>query len=825
MTSSKSARLYPHRRDEFLFNLAPPRCWPPTHPRFQRVLAKNYRQAFSGRSAAFPQELNALLLLLILRILGTLLGLPPQLPTTSHTRLNRTQLGCRRVFRSKPIDSPETHVKQPKAHCPKIIYCPRWLPEVSSKLPASFLLSTNFPATKNPAISAAVHGLVTADMLMNWPLSPMGTITNALRAFIALESAPALVIGPSPDRDDTYDGPSRLRLFTNPVPNAHLRLAPAHFLDVLVQQLRHRRSSLPAILEDTRALFREGLRENEKKESRSSDKDSSSSRRAPDTFHPSSSSRKRPMLKPTLSTPDVGRSQVVPSPKVVDPPLHAPTPITHESRRRRTSLPNGLEAALKASSHALWLPHLTEEHSSSHGQVESSQANGHTTSHSRSSKGSHSRPSTGHSHPRTSSTRSHTSHSQTPHHHDNIQLLPHAHEQPHLRGGSASAPPPVTFLNPQQSTPMNRPLSQITTASHATIASHKSSHSRSSKSSRSSSEKITPPLPSPVPSVKPSIEPTTPKSTRSNLIVFPTVDDLFSKDETSHSIKSIRRLFGLSTPKHEPRKLSDDEAPVKKSKHSKEPSKEHNNTDSDPRQRTASFVVKPPPRETLHRARHSFDLGTFSLLDDMHMRWTTATARHFLPVLTPAEIQASHLTLSLNPALTTIHWDIRHPPNAVWSVVPGRKSVLWTGHNEPATVPLVPSLRIFSPYFPWVISARNPAGVTCGDILSAIHTSALQLVWRGEFDKLRPEDKSRLAAGYHANRPASGAPKTADAPFDAGSWLVRADWLGRHTVLRGMSVSEGKDKYGSPTPDVLLSMYLTENRREADKPALAVPRH
>jgi hypothetical protein len=209
-----------------------------------------------------------------------------------------------------------------------------------------------------------------------------------------------------------------------------------------------------------------------------------------------------------------------------------------------------------------------------------------------------------------------------------------------------------------------------------------------------------------------------------------------------------------------------------------------------------------------------FDLNL--LRKSQHMRWTTATARHFLPVLTPAEIQASHLTLSLNPALTTLHWDIRHPPNAVWSVVPGRKTTLWTGHQEPATVPLVPSLRIISPYFPWVINARNPAGVTCGDILSAIHSSALQLVWRGEFDQLRPADKNRLAAGYHANRPAKGAPKTADSPFDSGSWLVRADWLGRHTVLRGMSVSEAKDKYGAPAPDVLLSMYLAENRREAD---------
>ncbi|KAG9101445.1 hypothetical protein FS749_006949 [Ceratobasidium sp. UAMH 11750] len=197
----------------------------------------------------------------------------------------------------------------------------------------------------------------------------------------------------------------------------------------------------------------------------------------------------------------------------------------------------------------------------------------------------------------------------------------------------------------------------------------------------------------------------------------------------------------------------------------------------------------------------------------MNMRWTAATGRHILPVLTLAEIQASHLTLQLNPALSTIHWDIRHPTNAAWSVVPGRKTTRWSGHHEPATAPLVPALRILSSYFPWVITARNPTGVTCGDVLAAIHASARQLVWRGEFDQLRTADKNRLAAGYHANRPAKGGLRSADAPFDAGSWLVRADWLGRYTVLRGASVSETRDKHGQP--EVLLNIYLVENRKEA----------
>jgi hypothetical protein len=280
------------------------------------------------------------------------------------------------------------------------------------------------------------------------------------------------------------------------------------FVDVLaLRQLRHRRSSLPSILEDSRALFKESLREQEKKLGRSSDKDSSSSRHPPDTFHPSalshssSSSHRRPALKSALSTPDVGRvPQVAPPPKPVDPHLHASTPISREHRRRRISLPNGLEAAVKSSSHALWLPHHTEAYSNEH---PTSHTNGHSSSHPRSSTGAlqpHSTTNGQHARP--------TSHShsipQTPRHYNAAQLPSDVHEQPQLWEASYSAPPPVTFTK-QQPSINTRPVSQLTTSTH-----------RSSKSSPP--EKKSSPLPSPVPAmltqtphVKQANEPQTPK--------------------------------------------------------------------------------------------------------------------------------------------------------------------------------------------------------------------------------------------------------------------------------------------------------------------------
>lgn len=280
------------------------------------------------------------------------------------------------------------------------------------------------------------------------------------------------------------------------------------FLDVLaLRQLRHRRSSLPSILEDSRTAFKESLREQEKIPSRNGDKESSGSRHPPDTVHPSrlsSSSHKRPGLKPTLSSPDVGRSsQVTPSPKVHESSLHASTPISHEHRRRRISLPNGLEAAVKSPSHALWLPHHGEEHSNEHSAPRPTRHSSHlptphTNGHGSNDVSHRHSTSNGHSHHRSAS-HSHAVH--TPRHYE-APLPPHAHEQPHLRGSSHAAPPPVTFTSQQSAA--GRPLSQLTTSTHRS--------SRSSPPEKRTSPLILPepPMPSPAPSTK-HIEPQTPK--------------------------------------------------------------------------------------------------------------------------------------------------------------------------------------------------------------------------------------------------------------------------------------------------------------------------
>lgn len=367
-------------------------------------------------------------------------------------------------------------------------------------------------------------------------------------------------------------------------------LRPFHTsLDVLsLRQLAHRRSSLPGILEDSRARFRESLREEEKSRG---DKDASSSRASSGSNHPSvqppssSSSHKRPPLKATLSSPAVGRASQPSSSHSPNPPqtpAHTPTPISNEHRKRRISLPDGLEAAVKSSSHALWLPHHAEQHSGDRG----SQVNGE----------SHSTHSNGHPSPRPKSSSTSQSHAnghsqhsrpsdypQTPRRYE--AALPHAREQPQLRGSGLPPPPQVSFLS-QQPSPPARPLSQMTTSTHRSTRS-------SPPEKRSSPLPLpAPPAASPAPPAQRPTEPPTPKyvvpsnisrtisdvsirSTKSNLFSLPAIDDLFSKDETSHSMMSVRRLFGLSTPKHEPRKLEDEERDKEKT-HKRRKSKDQN---------------------------------------------------------------------------------------------------------------------------------------------------------------------------------------------------------------------------------------------------------
>ncbi|QRV86484.1 hypothetical protein RhiJN_14502 [Ceratobasidium sp. AG-Ba] len=278
---------------------------------------------------------------------------------------------------------------------------------------------------------------------------------------------------------------------------------------MLSRELRHRRSSLPGILEDTRILFKESLREQEKKQEETRASSSSSS----------SSSRRRPQLKSAASSPNVGRgSQDSHPPKLVQAqaPVHAPTPISSEHRKRRTSLPNGLEAAVKSPSHALWLPHPNDQQESDH---PTPNVNDHSPPHPNGFPSPHlsissQSQASGHSRQRSSERLPHHSASyvqpipQTPRRYEPSQLPPHLHEQPNLHGRGLAPPPPVTFMN-QVASPTPRPVSQITTSTQRSSKSSKSSKSSPPEKRPSPLALPAPPLASPNPPAKLSPTPST----------------------------------------------------------------------------------------------------------------------------------------------------------------------------------------------------------------------------------------------------------------------------------------------------------------------------
>ncbi|KAG9101446.1 hypothetical protein FS749_006950 [Ceratobasidium sp. UAMH 11750] len=275
-------------------------------------------------------------------------------------------------------------------------------------------------------------------------------------------------------------------------PRRHVRWSdPIEFVvsDGKDMLLRHRRSSLPGILEDTRTIFRESLHEQDKKP------DGTSAPLSSGQISSSSSSRRRPALKAALSSPSVGRApQNGHLSKQAQIQVRAPTPISIEHRKRRSSLPDGLEVAVKSSSHALWLPHPGNQQKDRPAQG----ANSHSPPRSNTAPplllpaphaSGHSHHSNGHGH----------SIPQTPRRHEPSQLPPHLHEQPNLRGRGLAPPPPITFTSQQSS----RPVSQLSTSTL-----------RSSKSSPPEKQPpllLGPPTASPMPPAKPMSEPATPR--------------------------------------------------------------------------------------------------------------------------------------------------------------------------------------------------------------------------------------------------------------------------------------------------------------------------
>ncbi len=118
---------------------------------------------------------------------------------------------------------------------------------------------------------------------------------------------------------------------------------------------------------------------------------------------------------------------------------------------------------------------------------------------------------------------------------------------------------------------------------------------------------------------------------------------------------------------------------------------------------------------------------------------------------------------------------------------PGRS--WYNGRDAPATFPRVTALRLLSQSFPWSIDvpATDAAmGVTCGDVIEAIHASMYTRLSQPQYDNASRQQKRLLSESFYHNRStAHGVPGGR-----LQQTLLRCDWLGQDTMFGGVVVDE-----------------------------------
>lgn len=176
-----------------------------------------------------------------------------------------------------------------------------------------------------------------------------------------------------------------------------------------------------------------------------------------------------------------------------------------------------------------------------------------------------------------------------------------------------------------------------------------------------------------------------------------------------------------------------------------------------------------------------------------------AEGPHYGPVLDPMLVKKVKARVEVNPLLMPppdaedrdyIKWNMlfstaqcvrsSDPPHRSWS----------NGRSAPATWPRVTSLRLMSRSIPWPIEvpASDPLlGVTCGDVIEAVHAYMNGRVSQRQFD-LAPESQKRILseAFYHNRSTAHGVPGGR-----LPQTLLRFDWLGQDTMFGGIVANEG----------------------------------
>ncbi|KDQ21691.1 hypothetical protein BOTBODRAFT_89507, partial [Botryobasidium botryosum FD-172 SS1] len=118
-------------------------------------------------------------------------------------------------------------------------------------------------------------------------------------------------------------------------------------------------------------------------------------------------------------------------------------------------------------------------------------------------------------------------------------------------------------------------------------------------------------------------------------------------------------------------------------------------------------------------------------------------------------------------------WDVRFPPSAARldTDTPARLTARYA--SMPAVHPMQRRIHLVCKLLPWAIDVRNPDGVTCEDVLKAIHATLQETVTSPEWWIARKSMREKVQEAYRLNCTKGEG----DGKRSTKDGIKRVDWL------------------------------------------------
>jgi hypothetical protein len=146
----------------------------------------------------------------------------------------------------------------------------------------------------------------------------------------------------------------------------------------------------------------------------------------------------------------------------------------------------------------------------------------------------------------------------------------------------------------------------------------------------------------------------------------------------------------------------------------------------------------------------------------------------------------------LDPTATRIVWDVRFRPAKAKMNLPGYPHASESELNKPAVNPPVTRLRLVSKLHPWVAIAKNPEGVTVGNVLEIIYATLQEPVCEAEWWIVSSKERARV--GRIFERECAQGPGTTGRRSTKDG-VRRVDWVGDDTNFLGLEKDMGFIKH------------------------------